>query len=337
MRARFASRPRRLLAVLGAVLALLLTACGQAHDVTPDPSASTFGTVRIGKGPTRETEIIAWLYADNLKKAGYSTEVVDTGSTRADYLARMKDSGDRAVDITPDYTGNLLLHLTDGGTTNPLATASATPSPSASASASATGLNVRGMSSSDITSTLDRVLAPSLTIYDAAKAENKDALVVTQATAAKYGLSTINDLAKHCKDLTFGVPSGFPDQAYGTEGLKKLYGCQPGSYVTQDDQEKLSDALATDQVQVADLFSASSEIKDNNYVVLEDPQADFIAQQVVPVVRANTLPSSARDAVNNVSGMLGSNDLVFLDQLITGDDAISPEEAARFWLEQQSR
>mgnify|MGYP002653199498 CR=1 FL=1 len=65
-----------------------------------------------------------------------------------------------------------------------------------------------------------------------------------------------------------------------------------------------------------------------------DAELFFIAQQVVPVVRADTLPSSAVDALNTVSGKLSTSDLTFLDQLMSGPDAVSAQDAAAFWVQE---
>ncbi|QQC59180.1 ABC transporter substrate-binding protein [Rothia kristinae] len=335
-------RIARLLALAGTVL-LLLTGCGGTEDITPDPSASDFGTVRIGRGTSAETGVIAEIYARTLRDAGYTVEVVDDG-TRQEYLSAMAEGGDQAPLITPDYTGALLLHLTDDGARNPSVTEAPTPSVSAAASGAAsasggptptpTGLNVQGMSPGDISATVDRVLSRQLSTLDAASAENRDALVVTRATAAKYDLSSISDLAAHCGQLRFGTPSGFADRSYGTAGLRRLYECTPGRYVEQSDPARLVDELADGTVDVADIPTASAAIGQNGFVVLEDPQADFIAQQVVPVVRADTLPSSAVDALNTVSGKLSTSDLTFLDQLMSGPDAVSAQDAAAFWVQE---
>ena len=332
----------RLLCLAGALL-LLLTGCGGTDEITPDPSASAFGTVRIGRGTSAETGVIAEIYARTLRDAGYTVEVVD-GGTRQEYLSAMAEGGDQAPLITPDYTGALLLHLTDDGARNPSVTEAPTPSVSAAASGAAsasvgptptpTGLNVQGMSPGDISSTVDRVLPRQLSTLDPASAENRDALVVTRATAAKYELSSISDLAAHCGKLRFGTPPGFAERSYGTAGLRRLYDCSPGRYVEQSDPSRLVDELADATVDVADIPTASAAIGQNGFVVLEDPQADFIAQQVVPVVRADTLPSSAVDALNTVSGKLSTSDLTFLDQLMSGPDAVSAQDAAAFWVQE---
>lgn len=328
---------------LVASLAVVLTGCSGGNGVTSDPSASEYRTIRIGKGVSQETETIAYLYAGILRDAGYKTEVIDTPKNREEYVRTMNDGGDSSPDIVPDYSGNLLLDLTHGGKDNPQATATPTPSesdgtnPRASASATPTptptaAFNIHGMSSSDISATLPKVLPKEVTTLNASSAENKDALVVNRITAAKYKLSTIADLTGQCKNLTFGVPTGFPAKTYGAQGLKDLYGCTPKKFVEVDSQEDLSHKLAAGEVDVADIFTASGSIPENNYLILEDPKANFVAQQVTPIIRESDVPDSAKDAINSLSGKIGTSDLVFLDQLTSGDQPISSEDAASFWL-----
>ena len=57
----------------------LLAACG-SNDTTPqvDPSASSYGTLRIGYGALREMRAVAHVYARALRQVGYSVELVDT-------------------------------------------------------------------------------------------------------------------------------------------------------------------------------------------------------------------------------------------------------------------
>lgn len=328
-----------------AALTVVLTGCSGGEGSTSDPSASEHRPIRIGKGLTHESETLAYLYAGALRDAGYKTEVIDSATSREQYVGDMKVGGDSSPDVVPDYSGNLLLGLTHGGKDNPQA--SATPSPTESsgidprASASVTpsptptaDFNVHGMSSSDITATLPKVLPDGVGTLNASSAENKDALVVNRITAAKFKLSTISDVAEKCQELTFGVPKDFPSKTYGEKGLRDLYGCSPKKFVEVDNQEDLANQLASGQVDVADIFSASAAIPDNNYLVLEDPKANFVAQQVIPVVRKDELPDSARDAINSLSGKLATADLIFLDRLTTGDQPISAEDAANFWLKE---
>ena len=51
-------------------------------------------------------------------------------------------------------------------------------------------------SSDDVFAALQKALPPGLTVLDQSKAQDSDAIVVTKATADKYGLTSIADLAK---------------------------------------------------------------------------------------------------------------------------------------------
>ena len=72
-------------ALLGsAALAPLLAACA-THDAMPqvDPSAPTYGTLRIGYGALREMHAVAHVYAQALRRVGYTVELVETGHSRS--------------------------------------------------------------------------------------------------------------------------------------------------------------------------------------------------------------------------------------------------------------
>ncbi len=366
-------RRARVLTSSALAVLLLLSACSQSAPTIPtDPKGSDLGTITISSGISSETEIVANIYAQALERAGYTVEVIDTGDSRDDYLASMENpeksvSEDQnsasastsddtvvndpsTVDITPDYSGNLLLKLTNDGEISPSdieqerqkETESPTPeptetypgfTPTPTPSATGSPLNVRGMNGNDIISTLDRVLPTGLSLLDASSAENKDALVVTRVTAARYGISTISDLAQYCGKLTFGGPESFNTRSYGLPGLSKNYSCKPAKFIGEDSQQKLADHLADDTVQVADIYTSSPDIVDNKFVVLEDTQNNFIAQNIVPVVREDELPNTAKDAINTVSANLKTTDLVQLNRLTTGEHSITTQEAANFWLD----
>ncbi|MDO4917195.1 MAG: glycine betaine ABC transporter substrate-binding protein, partial [Rothia sp. (in: high G+C Gram-positive bacteria)] len=255
------------------------------------------------------------------------------------------------VDVTPDYSGSLLYYLTDDGafSTSYLEqqrSASASPTPTETidttktpdpslltASPEETALNANAMSSSDILDSVNRLVPEGLTLLSASDGQNRDELVVTAATAAKYQLQTIDDLAKYCGKLNFGVPSEFQNRPYGAKALAQYYQCKPQKFTVIDDQDKLSDALASNQVQVANVFSASSTIDQNAYKVLEDPSGIFIPQQIVPVVRDNELPDSAKNAINTVSTQISTDDLKNFDNLTHGSEAMSPSDVATFWID----
>ena len=411
-------------ALLGsAALAPLLAACA-THDALPqvDPSAPTYGTLRIGYGALREMHAVAHVYAQALRRVGYTVELVETGHSRslalrallapsgrqgstgtesttpevseaeatAAYEALPVDRGAASVeaqdvdplDIVIDYSGDLLLYLTDdgklspaavqnervaasvtaaaagvtlppvptqsptpsdtasgsgatgeaSGTASPSADSSADPTASASATRSADPINLRAMTTTDMTNAISRILPEGLNLLNGAGATNKDVLVTTRAVSARYKLTSLTGLRDVQATLGFSIPDSYSAGTYGIESLRSLYRYTARAVTQQNDPAERVRALTDDSVQVTLLHSVNPAIDDNRLVVLEDPSSAMLQQQLVPIIR-RTLPDSARNAVNRVSSTLDTGNLSFLLQLTSGSNPIADDDAAQFILD----
>ena len=404
-------------ALLGsAALAPLLAACA-THDAMPqvDPSAPTYGTLRIGYGALREMHAVAHVYAQALRRVGYTVELVETGHSRslalrallapsgrqestgtesttpevseaeatAAYEALPVDRGAASVeaqdvdplDIVIDYSGDLLLYLTDdgklspaavqnervaasvtasaaaagvtlppaptqsptpsdtaSGTASPSADSSADPTASASATRSADPINLRAMTTTDMTNAISRILPEGLNLLNGANATNKDVLVTTRAVSARYKLTSLVGLRDVRSTLGFSIPDSYSVGTYGIESLRSLYRFTARAVTQQNDPAERVRALTDDSVQVTLLHSVNPAIDDNRLVVLEDPSSAMLQQQLVPIIR-RTLPDSARNAVNRVSSTLDTGNLSFLLQLTSGSNPIADDDAAQFILD----
>lgn len=373
----------------------LLAACGN-NDATPqvDPSASSYGTLRIGYGALREMRAVAHVYARALRQIGYSVELVDTDNSRATALrglmvpsansatptATLPDdeatgsttaAAPEALDLVIDYSGDLLLYLTDDGKISPAAaqneriaasvsasaaaagvtlppaptvtptasesTASAhaedgTASPSASSTRSADPINLRAMSTTDMTNAISRILPEELMLLNGANATNKDVLVTTRAVSARHKLNSLANLREVQSSLTFSIPTGYSSGTYGVDSLRSLYRYRVHDPKIQDDPAERVNALTADTVQVTLLHSSDSAIEENRLVTLEDPSTALLQQQLVPIIR-RTLPDSARTAINRVSSTLDTGNLSFLLRLTSGSNPIADDDAAQFILD----
>ncbi|WP_026550620.1 ABC transporter substrate-binding protein [Arthrobacter sp. Br18] len=295
----------------GLTAALALTACGANSDPQgePEDTAAASGSVVVGSADFPESQVIAEIYAGALNAAGVeATTRLGIGSREIYYTAVEEGS----VDIIPDYSGNLLLFA------DPAATAA---------------------SAGDIVSALPEALAArspdaNLGVLEPSEAENKDSLVVTAATAEQYGLESIEDLAEVCGEITIGAPSTFQERAYGLPGLDEKYNCVPGGFEAINDGggELTLQALLSDDVQAADIYTTTPSIEDNDLVVLEDPEDNFIAQQVLPFVNLDTVGEDARTVLNEVSAQLTTEDLLSLNREVSGDEKRNPADAAADWL-----
>ena len=371
----------------------LLAACGN-NDATPqvDPSASSYGTLRIGYGALREMRAVAHVYARALRQIGYTVELVDTDNSRATALrglmvpsansatptATLPDDEEtgsttaaapESLDLVIDYSGDLLLYLTDDGKISPAAAQNeriaasvsasaqaagvtlppaatptaeesaasahatdATASPSASSTRSADPINLRAMSTTDMTNAISRILPEELMLLNGAHATNKDVLVTTRAVSARHKLNSLANLREVQSSLAFSIPTGYSSGTYGVDSLRSLYRYRVHDPKIQDDPAERVNALTADTVQVTLLHSSDSAIEENRLVTLEDPSTALLQQQLVPIIR-RTLPDSARTAINRVSSTLDTGNLSFLLRLTSGSNPIADDDAAQFILD----
>ncbi|MFQ4148707.1 ABC transporter substrate-binding protein [Arthrobacter sp. LAPM80] len=291
----------------GLSLALALSACGGTPLATPTTSGagSSGGDLVVGSANFPENAIIAEIYAGALNAAGVKTTTKLNIGAREVYVNAIKDG---SVDVVPDYSGNLLGFV----------------------DATNTVVDPAG-----IVAALPGKLPAGLGVLDAAQAEDKDAMVVTAETAAKYGnLKTIEDLAKVCDQLTIGAPPEFKTRPYGLPGLAKIYNCVPKAFTPVSDGggPLTVKALLKNEIQVADIFTTSPDIPANKLVVLEDPLHNWLAQQVLPLVKADRINDTAKTALNNVSKILTTADLISLRDQVEGDQKMDPATAAAQWL-----
>ncbi|WP_417233428.1 ABC transporter substrate-binding protein [Arthrobacter sp.] len=307
-------RPTRRMALgaaLGLVATLGLSACSGSDPLATDSPQATGSAVDrplvVGSADFPESKIIAEIYAGALKGAGIEATTKPGIGAREAYVGAVKDG---SADIVPDYSGNLLTYFDK---------------------------NATEASAGDIINALKKAVPKGLGVLKASKAEDKDSLVVTAATAEKYDLKSIADLAKVCDQIVLGAPPEFKERAYGLPGLKSTYDCTPKSF------EPISDgggpvtvkALITNQIQVADIFTTSPAIKDNGLVVLQDPKDNFIANQVLPLVKTDVVSQQAADVLNKVSAELTTEDLIELNGYVSGDAKLDPAEAAAEWLQEK--
>ncbi|MCQ9165257.1 MULTISPECIES: ABC transporter substrate-binding protein [unclassified Arthrobacter] len=309
------SRPTRrtvLGAAAGLSVLLAATACSGSPLATNSSTASAGGTAGtgslvVGSANFPESATIAEIYAGALNAAGIKTTTKLNIGSREVYVKAVEDG---SIDVVPDYTGNLL------GFLDPKTTAT-TPE--------------------QVVAALPKAMPAGLSVLSAAKAEDKDAMVVTAATAAKYKLKSIEDLAKVCNQLTLGAPPEFQTRPYGLAGLKAKYNCVPAKFTPISDGggPLTVKALLNNDIQVADIFTTSPAIPENKLVVLTDPKNNWLAQQVVPLVKTDKISDAANMALGMVSGLLTTEDLIALNTEVSGPKKMDPKDAAAAWLKEK--
>ncbi|WP_104140930.1 ABC transporter substrate-binding protein [Arthrobacter sp. ZGTC131] len=296
----------------GVGIALAISACGGGGDPLSGPTTSAGspaagGSLVVGSADFPESQTIAEIYAGALAAVGITATTKPNIGSREIYFKAVQDG---SVDVVPDYSGNLLSHVDP---------------------------EAPEVSADDVYKALPEKLPEGLGVLEPAKAENKDAMVVTKATAEKHQLKSIEDLAKVCKDFTIAAPATFETRSAGFPGLKKNYGCELKALKPFSDGggNLTLQALLKDEVQVADIYTTTPSIADNDLVVLEDPKSNFKAQQVLPLYNSAKMTDKAKEALNNVSRILTTEDLISLNRAVSGDQKQSAKDAAAGWLKEK--
>jgi osmoprotectant transport system substrate-binding protein len=292
--------------LMGAVALTMLVTLGTSAVA----SAASKPTIIIGSTNFEEQAIVANLYGDVLKKAGYPVTVEPAAGTRAIVVPAIKSG---QIDLEADYAGSLVNFLNNGVST-PVADSLSTAVPS-----------------------LKKSLNPSgVTVLTPAPALDTNVFVVTKATASKYHLTTISSLKPVASKLVLGGPPECPTNAGCLPGLEKTYGLKFSSFKATDEAGPISvAALKNGEVQVVELFSSDGNVVSNNFVALKDNKNLEAADYITPVIRTSVDSSQVAAAINKVSAKLTTAQISKLNLLVTGPQKEAPAAVAQTWLQQQ--
>jgi osmoprotectant transport system substrate-binding protein len=298
-------RTRSLLAAV-MLVALTVSACGSSNPLGGGTASGDLKSVVVGSADFPESKILAEIYAQALEANGFTVGRQLGIGSRETYIPALQD---HSIDLIPEYTGNLLKYF------DPKADVTSPP---------------------DVELALFRALPGDLSMLTPSPAADVDTVAVTAATAQKWNLTTIADLAPHSAEVKFGAPSEFLNRAEGLPGLKANYGLD----VSEQNFVAISDgggpatvrALVDGTVTAADIFSTSPAIPQNNLVVLADPKNNFPAANVVPVVSSQKKSNELKRVLDAVSAKLSTDALIELNTAVSGNAGVDPDEAARKWL-----
>ena len=179
------------------------------------------------------------------------------------------------------------------------------------------------------------VAARGLITASPAPAQDANAIVVTTATAARYRLRSVADLAAAAPGLVFGGPPECPGRAYCLPGLQRVYGLRFRSFIPLDAGGPLTrQALEAGYIGVALLFTTDPSIPARHLVVLADDRGLQPAESITPLVRRDVIARYGPDlaaVLNRVSALLDTGTLRALDAQVAlaGQD---PRLVAGRWL-----
>jgi osmoprotectant transport system substrate-binding protein len=177
-----------------------------------------------------------------------------------------------------------------------------------------------------------------LIVAKAAAAQDSNAIVVTAATAGRYQLRSITDLARVAPRLAFGGPPECPGRAYCLPGLERVYGLRFRQFTPLDAGGPLTlQALEHGDIDAALLFSTDPAISARHLVVLTDDRSLQPAENITPLVRRDVVARFGPrllTVLNLVSARLSTGSLRDLDARVElrGED---PGQVAAGWLRAQ--
>jgi osmoprotectant transport system substrate-binding protein len=300
---------RRALSVSAAAAVCLVTLCHVAACSNSDPlgaEARSPKSIVVGSGDFPESQVVAEIYVQALQANGFEVGRRMGIGSRETYIPALKD---HSIDLVPEYIGNLLLYFAPGST--------------------ATMLDAVELE-------LYRRLPGDLSILRPSPASDTDTVTVTNGTAAMWNLKTIADLAAHSADVKFAAPSAFQSRPSGLPGLRQKYSLDidPGNFVAINDGGGAVTvrALMEGRVTAANIFSTSPAILQNHLVALEDPEHNFLAGNIVPLVNSQKKSDRLKEVLDAVSAKLTTAGLAALNAAVSGNSGIDPDQAARNWV-----
>lgn len=244
----------------------------------------------VGSRPDPESTLLAGVYVAALRSYGFAARP----DTATDPMAKL-DSGEFTV--VPAFTGQALQRLQPG------------------ASVLSDAQVYRAM----IAALPEGILAGDYTTA----AEDKPALLVTQATARAWGGHDLTVLPKHCDGLMIGAVTGF--QAPSAVGTCRLPA--PRQF---PDEPTLFTALRAGRLTAAWTTTADPGAPADLIALADGKPALIRAENVVPLYRRNALGDRQLLAINEVAGVLDTAALAEMRRQVAG--GADPQAVAGGWL-----
>lgn len=301
---RFRSRPF-FMTILG--LSLIASACGSSGGGSPSTTAK--GTVTVAGFNFNESTILMDIYGKALVAKGYTVNYKANLGNR-EIVEPALASGQ--IDFYPGYAATDLEFIN----------------------------KAKGEATGDAQATVDKLntylsgigakaLTPSAAI-------DANAFAVTKATATRYNLSKLSDLAAVASQLTLGGPSECATRPYCQPGLEKVYGAKFKAFKALDADGPLTRAALTGgQIDVGLVFSSDGDLDVKGYVVLQDDKHLEAADNIVPIIRTKVLNDEITALFNNISAALNTDDLRAMNKSADVDKQ-DPDVLAANWLKQHN-
>lgn len=296
------------------VLTLLLTGCAtgpsleQRGQVTAPPGDSHHLT--IGSAGFTESDLLAQMYAQLLRQAGYRTSLI-TVANRELYEPAL-ESGQ--IDVVPEYAATFADWL----------------------NAKTHGSGAPPVGSPDLGTTMSalrRLAAPrGLTVLEPGRAVDQNAFAVSASYARRHGLRTLGDLGASGLKVRLAAGDECVQRPYCAPGLRKTYGID----VTGIDPKGVGTAQAKQAVrsgrdQMVLTTTTDATLPGFGLVLLADDKHLQNADYVLPVVnRARAGGTRVTRALDRLGEVLTTADLAAMNQQVDSWRRLSADVARHY-------
>ena len=300
-------------AALLAALALVAAACGGGND-TGGGGGGGGGTdkksitIKLASNDFTEQLILGDIYKQALEKGGYTV----------DYKAKL---GPREIVAPALESGQINMYVEYAG--------------------SALAILAKKEGVTDEQQIYDQLkqyyASKNITPLEQAPMTDSNAFSVTQATAQKYSLKSLEDLAKVANQLTFGGPPECKDRPTCLKGFETAYSAKFKAFKPIAQGALKYQALLKGDIQVALSFTTDGIIAKENLLILQDPKGIFPPDHAVPVLRNDLVQqggSELTDLINKVSAKITTEEITKLNAKVDLDKE-DPEDVATQWLKDQ--
>ncbi|MFD4717630.1 ABC transporter substrate-binding protein [Streptomyces sp. NPDC058423] len=272
------------------------------------------GALVVGAAAFTESKVLAELYAQVLRDAGYDASVT-TVKNRELYEPSLEKG---EIDVVPEYAATIAEFLN--------AKANGPKAP-----------EEKPVASSDVAATvaaLEKLAAPrGLKVLPAGEAVDQNAFAVSKEFAEKNKLKSLSDLGRSKIKVKIAAGDECEVRPFCAPGLKKTYGIDvagvdPKGVGTPQAKQAVKDG--EDQLVLTTTTDATLE--SFGLVLLEDDKKLQNADNVLPVVNAKDAGSQEiADALGKLTGALTTEDLVELNRKVDAERA-KPQDVAKEYL-----
>jgi len=293
-------------ALIVAVAMLVAGGCSGAGERPPPAEDPRRPTITVTSFNFPESETLAEVYGQALRRQHYPIEVVARLGGREIVQPALEQG---RVDLVPGYLGSTLNFLQERRV--------ATADPRATHRRLKQALGPRGL----------RVLA-------FAPAEDRNGFVVTGDLARRRNLERISDLQPIAPKLILGGPPECPDRLLCLKGLKDVYGLEFARFEPMPSRTVTADALENGEIHVGMIETTDGNLAERDLVQLQDDRQLQPAENIVPVVRneiVNAYGPALVRLLDAITAQLTTGDLIGMNQRVQLEGA-EPAAVAADWL-----